>query len=45
MYGSSVDDWISSRQALLDQGSQKVFSNPFLKRAGLDELQTEPPIV
>ncbi len=45
MYGSSVDEWLSCRQMLLDENARTVFSNPFLKRAGLDEILPEHPPV
>lgn len=47
MYDSSVDEWLSSRQLLLDENTRFVFSNPFLERAGLDEINPQienPPV-
>ncbi len=35
MYGTSVDDWMASRAALLDADCRKVFSNAFLEATGL----------
>lgn len=38
MYGRAVEEWMLSRQRLLDPDAQAVFSSPFLQRAGLDEI-------
>ena len=35
MYGASVDDWIKSRNTLLDAQTRAVFTSPFLKQCGL----------
>ncbi|MGA9772435.1 MAG: FAD-binding protein [Blastocatellia bacterium] len=35
MYGAAVDDWIKSRNMLLDTQTRAVFTNPFLKQCGL----------
>jgi hypothetical protein len=35
MYGAAIDDWIKSREALLDAQTRAVFTNPFLKQCGL----------
>jgi hypothetical protein len=38
MYGQAVEEWLLSRQRLLDVDAQDLFSSPFLRRAGLDEI-------
>ena len=35
MYGPAVDDWIASRNALLEPEAREVFSSPFLEQCGL----------
>jgi hypothetical protein len=35
MYGAAVDDWISSRNELLDTQTRRVFTSPFLQQCGL----------
>ncbi|HKP85766.1 MAG TPA: FAD-binding protein [Blastocatellia bacterium] len=35
MYGAAVDDWIKSRNTLLDAESRAVFTSPFLQQCGL----------
>ena len=35
MYGAAADQWIASRNALLDSDSRAVFTSPFLKQCGL----------
>jgi hypothetical protein len=35
MYGTAIDDWLSSRNTLLDSKTRAVFSSPFLRQCGL----------
>jgi hypothetical protein len=35
MYGSAVDDWIKSRNSVLDPQARAVFNSPFLQSCGL----------
>jgi hypothetical protein len=35
MYGAAVEDWIASRNKLLDAQTRAVFSSPFLQQCGL----------
>jgi hypothetical protein len=35
MYGSAVDDWINSRNSVLDAPARAVFTSPFLQACGL----------
>jgi FAD binding domain-containing protein len=35
MYGAAVDDWIISRNRILDSRTRAVFTNPFLEQCGL----------
>jgi hypothetical protein len=35
MYGAAVDDWVSSRNRLLDPQTRAVFTSPFLQQCGL----------
>jgi hypothetical protein len=35
MYGAAVDDWLKSRNTLLDAKTRAVFSSPFLQQCGL----------
>jgi hypothetical protein len=38
MYGADTDKWIAARNRLLDKDSMKVFTNPVLKKWGLDKV-------
>jgi hypothetical protein len=35
MYGATIDDWLKSRNTLLDSQTRAVFSSPFLQQCGL----------
>jgi hypothetical protein len=35
MYGATVDDWIISRNRILDSRTRAVFTSPFLEQCGL----------
>lgn len=35
MYGAAVDEWVASRNRLLDPQARAVFSSPFLRQCGL----------
>jgi hypothetical protein len=35
MYGTAVDEWIASRNTLLDPQVRAVFTSPFLRQCGL----------